>query len=445
MIRTANLIENADATVALIANPLAWRVRVVEELVVDTATSCERRRSLQTGPLRSALTDYVAADDEQALVALPVSPMPRGPMVDFNVEGPLGDGWLLPRVEIAARQSRFLRSLVRQFGAETAEFAPLLEAIMGFTGQWVPAGDLGADKLRRYLEAGIDAELPDDLVGRWQEIADKCKAVLRPHLDRFEGYSASENPALVLPDLLDQGRADSIIEATAMMESYLSVLQDAERDAQRADSPARDYLNSLADYANNYELLVAMRVPLDEPFIVRSSERRRVVLNTLRNRGSQEVVIADAQTNHVTLKILDPNVRISNLKAYVSGSSHLAYGAFASREDAQSRAFYAHETDRDYRVRLEFTLAPLFRLQFVSGLVAALELLLIIALTIGRPHDLKSLALIAGPAALAASLLVTREPSTLGSWLRRKTTFAVSLLLTALIAVSALLYANGKR
>ena len=47
-----DLSENEQVTVALLANPLDWRVRVVEEITIDAATTCLRRRSLQVAPIR---------------------------------------------------------------------------------------------------------------------------------------------------------------------------------------------------------------------------------------------------------------------------------------------------------------------------------------------------------------------------------------------------------
>jgi hypothetical protein len=154
-------------------------------------------------------------------------------------------------------------------------------------------------------------------------------------------------------------------------------------------------------------------------------------------------VIADAQTNHVTFKVPDPNVRIRKFRAIKPDSNNYSYGAFQSRQDPQNRAFYAHDQDRDYRIRLSFQLGLLRRLQLVPYLVASLLALLIVALLVERPGDLRTLAVIVGPAALAASVLLAREPSTLGSRLRLVSSLAVTAALLGLISVSAVLYVTG--
>jgi hypothetical protein len=183
-----------------------------------------------------------------------------------------------------------------------------------------------------------------------------------------------------------------------------------------------------------------MRVPLDEPFMVKYSERRDLRLSLLRGSGSQKLVIADAQTNHFTFRVADPNVRISHFEARQVSSDDFAYGAFQSREDGQSRAVYAHDPDRDYRIRLTFRLAFLRRLQVIPYVAFVLVALLTLALVHEGPTQLKDLALIVGPSALAASVLLAREPSTLGSRLRFVSSGLLFLALVAQLGVAVSLY-----
>lgn len=85
-------------------------------------------------------------------------------------------------------------------------------------------------------------------------------------------------------------------------------------------------------------------------------------------------------------------------------------------------AFYSHDPDRDYRIRIEFRLGLLRRLESVSVLAAVLVCSLTYALWNSYDLDVRTLALLGGPAALAASVLVGREQSTLGSRLRLRST-----------------------
>lgn len=442
---TANLIDDRQLTARLLASPLDWRVRVVEEVSVDAASSCLRRRSLQVAPLRSHLQGSVADDDTHALIGLYVAPIPRGPLLDFDVSGPEGECWLLPRVEIAERQALYLAELAKSAGQPfPQDLHQLLRAICGFTGELIPSDGFGSVSLDDYLEAGIGSPVGQPSLNRWRAIGETCRQVLRPRLDVFRGYSAPENPALVLPELIVGSVFADLEEATVCLEAYeeLIVALDA---AARLDSssPAAEFLDVVADYANNYDCMVALRVPLDEPFIIKIADRRDLRLSLFRNAGEQELVIADAQTNHVTFKVQDPNVRIAAFKARRPGSNAFSFGAFQSRKDQQNRSFYAHDPDRDYRIRLTFRLGLLRRLQLVPYFVALMLALVTAALLKEQPTDLRTLAVVAGPAALAASVLLAREPSTLGSRLRLASSLAVVTALFCLVSVSVGLFISG--
>ena len=440
--RAVDLVDNEQATVNLLASPLDWRVRVVEEITVDAATTCLRRRSLQVAPLREHLGVEISADATHALVALYVAPIARGPLLDFDVSGPDGDAWLLPRVEIADREALLLRSIARACGVEVDdELGGLLAAVCGFTGELLT--DLQSVTLKDYLEAGLGRSLPDHALEQWKTVGEACREVLRPRLDVFRGYSAPENPALVLPELFADGTLDSDQAASALLAKYSALVTTLSRQARGPDlNAAGEFLDVLADYGNSYDLIVAMKVPLDEPFLVKYSERRSLPL-TVRNIASQELVVADARTNHVTLKVSDPNLRIASFEALTPGSADFAFGAFQARGDAQSRAFYAHDPDRTYRIRLSFRLALLRRLQVVPYVVSLLIALLCAALIVEQATDLQTLAIVAGPSALAASVLLAREPSTLGSRLRRASTVCVVLALLGMIGTSTVLFISG--
>jgi hypothetical protein len=441
--RTANLIDRRDVSVALLNNPLGWRVRVVEEITVDSATSCTRRRSLQVAPLREVLAGLVPRHATHALLALNVAPLPRGPLMDFDVSGPEGEAWLLPRTEIAARQGEYLLGLAMPRGkAPSSSLMAVLTAILGFTGELLVDGQEPGIGL--YLRDGLGRPVSAPVLANWADLTARCRAVLRPRLDEFRGHSAPENPILVLPQLFDLGVVATDTEATLLLAEYTDLLERMDREASTSSEPtvADEFLNSLADYANYYDLIVAMRVPLDEPFLVKFSERRDLDL-TILNEGEQDLVIADALSNHVSFKVSDPNVRIAEFEAHHPASDTPAYGAFQSRRDEQSRAFYAHDPERDYRIRLRFRLALLRRLQLVPYGVAALLLLLTIALWISWPTTLSTLALIVGPSALAASVLLYRDPTTLGSRLRFWTSLILTVGLFALIATAVILYVSG--
>jgi len=440
-----NLIDDRRVTVALLSDPLQWRVRVVEELTIDAATNCLRRRSLQAAPLRSLLSEYVDAEDEEVLVALNVAPMPRGPLLDFSIDGPLGDAWLLPRIEIAHRQADYLAQVASVANCTVGpEQHKLLVQLLGFS----ETGWLFDDKsfsLEDYLEDGLGTRVSDSVVEEWRAIGVSCRKILRPYTDDLAGYSICEEPALAMPSLYGTGDTSAFdqSEGTRYLKEYLRLLQQMKAISNgddQAGEAAHEFLESLADYGKYYDMIVAMKVPLDEPFLVKYSERRGIKLDRLRNIGKQELVIRDAQSNHVTFKIVDPNVRIVGFKALKPGTDSYAYGSFLARSDEQTKSFYAHGIDRDYRVELVFRLSLLSRLQLVPYFAAALIFMLAAALVVEQTNDLKTLALVVGPSALAASVLLAREPSTLGSRLRLLSTAVLGAALIALVGAAVVSY-----
>ncbi len=114
-----------------------------------------------------------------------------------------------------------------------------------------------------------------------------------------------------------------------------------------------------------------------------------------------------------------------------------AYGHFAVRKDPQTYAVYTHGDDRDYRAILGFTLAPRPRQQ-VAYIIAVFLVGISAALAYEHPRRLADLALVAGPSALAAGVVLTRETTTLSTHLRRRSSRAVlgSLLLLAVATAS---------
>ncbi len=230
---------------------------------------------------------------------------------------------------------------------------------------------------------------------------------------------------------VDQALADylHLIEAAAVA-----------TDAAGSDKPsaAAELLTVLADYGRNYDMIVVAKVPLDEPFLIKYSERRALAWRG--NRTQQDLIISDALSNHVVLSVDDPNVRITRPRATAASGDSDAFGTFTHRRGGQTYAIYAHGEDREYRAGLQFHVAPLLRLQFVIYVVAAVLVLLALAVVHEAPRRLQDLALIIGPSALAASVLLNREPSTLGSHLRRRSTIVLAGALLLLLAAGTASY-----
>lgn len=235
-------ILNRDVTAALAA-PLDWRVRVVEQIDVDSPSQTYRRRSLQRQPLRpevaqdAAIPSSPAGDTAtHALLALPVAPVPKGPLLDFGVYGPDGKpALLLPRAEIAARQVLLLARQAEKAGLVlTPGAAAVVELAFAFTDapwrQYRP--DLYAYQL---AGTGPDAEAH---LQEWQELAVAAGSTLAPYADVPSTDSAVEYPALVVPALLVEELVNGPVGATEALQDYLApctaAVEAASDDTTRA-------------------------------------------------------------------------------------------------------------------------------------------------------------------------------------------------------------------
>jgi hypothetical protein len=333
----ADLVLDRDVTVALLLDPLDWRVRVVEQIEIDSPNGATRRRSLQTQPLRplvAAAARQALGDGSppgRALLALPVAPVPKGPLVDFDVTGPDGrSALLLPRAEIAARQAVFMSRLADRAGlAVTPGAAVVFEQAFAFTGS--PWSEFDGD-LDAYLTAGTERPVAPHMPA-WRELSARAAACLAPWADVADPDSAVEHPALIVPVLLASGAAEAPAAVTSLLEEYVvlceRVLTVAADDDGPAGAAAVYWLGALVDYGGHYDLMAVMDVPLDEPFLVKTADRRPLVLSRFRNEGRQSVVIADAQSNHVTLRVVDPNARLAGkVRADTPAGADRAYGVF---------------------------------------------------------------------------------------------------------------------
>lgn len=443
---TLDLMGDFEVTTSLLMDPLAWRVRAVERADLDSANSCYRSRSLQCAPLAGLLlTDRQIRMYRDALVVLNVAAMPRGPLHEFDLEGPIGPAFLLPRVEIASREAHFLRKLAADAGLRMSEsVATTIEFALGYSAdQW--RDELVAGRYEEFLADGTSMAFPQATIRAWEEISLECHAVLSERTRAPDGLpTATHDPLLVIPELVGSGSCTTNRAIERALIDYRNFLVATAR-AANPDSPtgADDLLGSLADYGAYYDLLVATRVPLHEPFMLKYRERRSLDFKWPRRTAEQELVAADAQTNHVSFVVTDASIEIRALNARRTDSQELAFGAFAAaHETPQAYSFYGYSQDREYRLRASIKLAALRRLQLVPYLATVLMLALTLVLINEQVSRLPGLALVAAPSALAATILLARDPSSLGARLRATSSAGLVAATIMMLVAAGLLYAG---
>lgn len=445
MTNRLDLSSNLDVTCALVADPWAWKVRVVEQIDVDSPESTFRRRSLQCAALRPVIADAAGLPVDKgegaaarALMVVPIAPIPKGPLLDLDIEGPGGTpAFLVQRADIASREALFIVSASTRLGVDVPPaVAALIEAALGFTeAQWARF----RPDIETYLKRGLEASYDDSVADACLELAEEAARILDPFTEVPSPLdSAVENPALVVPTLVAEHAvpmSEVVITLTEYVE-WLATLEGMSKLGGASAEQAETVLEALVDYGSYYDLMAIVDAPLDEPFLIKVSDRRPLHLSPI-NSGEQSVVISDARSNHVVLRVTDPNARLSHVRARSVAKDGDAYGTFTSRESPQVHSSYAFEEDRDYRMVLTFRVAMLRRLQAVPYALAML-LVVIAAGVVGLRPAPRDLALAVAPATFAASVLLAREPSALGSRLRIITTTLVIVATAVLIFVASL-------
>jgi hypothetical protein len=440
---SVDLSANRAVTTALLRNPLEWRIRAVEQVGFDTASTCSRHRTLQCAPLRPILDEEVPPSAETAFIALYFASVPRGALLDLDLEGPGGAvAHLLKREEIAAREEAYLYSLASDIGLPVSSAVRnLIMATLAYTKTTHESLTATApmDNLADYLADGLGVLVPEVALTRWRNYDNRALASLRSFDDsRDVDTSPTAHPVIALP-FMDLGEA--VVELDGIesaLRGYAELLEELRSSASEG-TLEWDFLSSLADYGHNYDLMAATEVPLDRPFVIKYSERRDIEVERY-GYVSQDIVTADAGSNHVVLFTTDPSVEIRNPKALVPNSTEKAFGLFGTRSSTQTFAVYAHDRDRDYRATFRAQLKTSLRIRGTVYAAAGLLIALTVGVFFQPPHTVSNFALIVGPTSLAASVLLFREQSTLGSTLRRLSTGVLTGALVALLVVSVVSY-----
>lgn len=431
-------------TTRLLAEPRAWRERAVERLDVGSAQFIRRRRTLQVRRLRPLLGQAPAsASYDTALLVLPLATLPKRPLIDLDLHGPTGDLVLLRRPEVAEREAALVEHYAEEAGLP---IPPLVDGVvptlLGFTdGAWRDVRAESGSVLQaeqRYLEQGLDQPVHSSLLVHLTALGERAATALDRHVDvPTSETSALERPLLIVPPLVEQGLVRDLDQAVDALEQYVAWLEGASRAAEHSrPSAAGDLLSVLADYGRHWELMVFGEFPLDRPFVVGFEHLDAVPVKGRRNMVRPSVVIADADSNHVTLRSTDSGTRLSHVKAVHPRTGRVAEMGSTSLQTQELHSFYVWEVDVDYRVVLEARLSVLRRTALGVATLASLVLLVAMALVVKPPDSLAGLALTAGPAAAVAGSLLLREPSTLASRLRLPYTVSATAALVLLAGVT---------
>lgn len=439
---TADLRSSVGLTLDLLEDPPAWRERLVEEIVLDDRDHVEASSSYQmclSTDLVQKHDPEVAAGDVIRLL-LPVTTRPKKLLFDVDVAGPSGaTATLVLRREIAELQAAFVERLAAKEGWQLSRpCQDLIAAICQYTDghfAWMlsEVGDeIGA--LARYLRDGTGLEVAQStveaLMGRLEGVGEALRFELGlPPVER----SPAEAPLLALP-FLPHG-FPTLDGLERMLADYVDFVDHGPAAAVR----------QLASYGRRWEVILDTAVTVGERGKVKLQERRPSGITG--SSLKQEVVLGDARTVHVEVRIADHHVnfvgapRLRDIEGDLFGIPVVD----AVRSSRDAIAIYGANPSRPLLAELTLDLStnPLHRrtVEFVTAMVA---LSLVLAATLPDGRDLvDSLALLAVPVTLAGAVVLTRDASALATHLDRHRRVVLGASMLLLWVIVTLRLASG--
>jgi len=493
-----DLTDVDEVTTTLLAPPSEFfgvRRRVVDQFTLLSANRAKLARSVNWGPLDGLLTTVVPGTGRvdtrgqlpaEVSVLLPISTMPKRALVAFDLSGP-GDSsvHLMPYSTSVAIQGNVVALLAASIGVPaTAPVRRVVDAISRFrpgklsgnyprlapTGRalrpWRRASPLPAASLRGYLGRAADLWVPEPTVSRWSGLVAPAQQALGAALDEpFDPLCSAGTLLLATgelwrdPDVPASPTVDDI-------EGYLAAFVAWVADLEAAGPDGQPVLSTVAEYGRRWEALAAVTLDPYRPSLIKMTEERRAILMRRPPPPSRETrgwwwkgpTRALALTNPAAIVDLDPGG---------PGSYHVSIGTDDSSieishptvldlydrpveriyvEDVQDNrevyAYYTTDVRRPSRARLAVGLSISPDVSRVT-----VTILVLMAMAVGlaaTPVTLApdAIAVITIPSSFAATILLTRERSSLAAWVLgpAKTTL---LALLATLAILSGLRATG--
>lgn len=465
----ADGLDKSDAeTVAtfLLKDP-RWRVRAVERIDLTSASWCERRRSVHVKALESFLPPEFVGGRKSARLYVPIGNFPKGPLLDFSVNVAGQQAFLLPRNEHALIHVEYVKLLAAEAGiVMDGSLEPLLAGVFGFASNpWEvflqselnPSKSVINRLLCKYFKKnGLpgwgEGSIEIDVVEAWTSAVDPIRKLVR---ERTPGnvLSAAENPLLVLPHLESPALSDSqaVVDLLSNLNEFLTVVWTeavspiAPDVAQKA---AKGLLEFYAASGNHWSAIAECTVPLTEPFMIKTSERRGLGLNsggmTSKKVSKQLVTFKDAYSNHVSVRVLDTNVELVSPHAAVLDEKRnpIDLTPDYKRATPELLSFYDADPHRPARIWLNLPLQASLPTRVGRLVILTLTVTALVAfcffvfnwLGVGGSRAMTGadIAVILVPSAIAASLLIVREVSTLSTEINKGWTLATGGVLLTL-------------
>jgi hypothetical protein len=431
---TKDLSTNLDFTFTLLRST-GWKLRLVERIELASSTKARASSHYQVEFPPELIGEFAVGDFERANVILPVTTRPKRPLLRFRLQGPQGAPVsLLPRASIAEIEAEHLR-ILRDDAALTKEIVDglplmLLEAVCLFTpGVYdaVRGGDGYLSPLRNYLSHQLPFRVTLTDVLSWRRDADAAGQVLVSALgEPPDPRSSSECVLLALPAMRPPPASPEKI--AELVSSYRMAIEAAR------DEGAWDLLQVLGEYGRRWELLAEVEVPLRRPADLVVAEDRPLGLEA-GGWSRQHVTFRDANSTHVEISVLDPNVSIRDYRVQDLGGRLLRFPPLEGAEQTEEVvSIYSSDSQRPYFADFCARLQPAdyIRWTALATCVVTASAAVVAAFVDSDQSLIEKLTLLTLPTTITATLMLVREATTLATRLIRGLRILLAIALVGL-------------
>ncbi|MEX5633170.1 hypothetical protein [Parafrankia sp. FMc2] len=473
-----DLTDVDEVTTMLLAPPAEYqglRRRVVDQFTIVSANRCQLARSVNWGPLDGLLTSIVPGTGRldtagrlppEVSLLLPVSTLPKRALVGFDLVGPSGsDAHLMPYGTSVAIQGNLIALLAETAGCPLPGPARrVVDAISRFrpgrlTGNMPrlrprPGRPLSLDAVRAYLEREADLAVPAATLRSWHALLEPAQIALGEALaEPFDPLSSADTLLLAVGELWRDPDVPTPLEI-GHIGYYLREFTGWVDELSLVGETATPVLSTVAEYGRRWEALAAVTTDPYRPCLIKMKEERRTVLArrcpvrdddaTLRRRWLMPVALVDIDPGgpgsyHVSIGTDDSSIELST--PITVDLEHRRIARTYVEDVHQNRevyAFYSTDARRAARAKLVVGLSVS---PDVGRVAAAIMILMVLTVALSAlPFELgaDAVAVVAVPSSFAATVLLTRERSSLAAWVLGPAKQALLALLVVLAVLSGL-------
>ncbi|OAA22001.1 hypothetical protein UG55_1028104 [Frankia sp. EI5c] len=473
-----DLTDVDEVTTMLLAPPAEYqglRRRVVDQFTIVSANRCQLARSVNWGPLDGLLNSIVPGTGRldtagrlppEVCLLLPISTLPKRALVGFDLVGPGGsDAHLMPYGTSVAIQGNLVALLAEDAGCPLpGDARRVVDAISRFrpgrlTGNLPRLAPrrgrpLSLEDVRTYLEREADLAVPAATMRSWQGLLEPAQSLLGQVLDEpFDPLSSADTLLLAVGELWRDPEVPTPLEIDHIS-GYLGEFTAWIDRLSLVGAAATPVLSTVAEYGRRWEALAAVTVDPYRPCLIKMKEERRTVLARrfpvrdgavpLRRRWLTPVALVDIDPGgpgsyHASVGTDDSSIELSTPVTVDLWDQRIDRTYIEDvHQNREVYAFYSIDASRAARAKLVVGLSVSPDVGRVAMAILVLMVLTVALSALPFRLGADAVAVVAVPSSFAATMLLTRERSSLAAWVLGPTKQALLALLVALAVLSGL-------